>query len=97
MYETLPKGNRAIINKAITRAKEALREDNKASYSVGFAAGILEIENQTFVAVWCAVLTSQSKCHLGGGLNIELPKYLDDPFERLVRYALANAKDISSG
>lgn len=70
-----PEGNGEIIKKAIVRAKQALLE-SPSEYAVGFAEGVIIEKNKIFTSVWCAIVTSDSRIFLGGGLNVELSEPL---------------------
>jgi len=110
---SVPVGDSEIIQRAVTRARLALKAQ-KADIGVGFSDGVCENDTGFFTAAWCAVITRNGDCHLGGGLHIQLPDYLlnqmkagsllerdieeylqetiENPFEKLVEYAVAGLR-----
>ena len=71
----VPIGNTEISQRAISKAKEALN-DQDDDFVVAFCEGIIKLGSNYFTASWCAVLTRQGKLGLGGGTHIQLPAQL---------------------
>lgn len=74
-YNLVPVGNSEIITRAIKRARLS-RGSHEADFCVGFSEGIIECGKKFFTSAWCAIIATNGSCHLGGGLNIELPENL---------------------
>jgi non-canonical (house-cleaning) NTP pyrophosphatase len=72
---SVPIGDSKIIRRAIERARLAL-ECKDADLGVGFSEGVVRQGKSYFTAAWCAVVTRNGECHVGGGLHIPLPAHL---------------------
>jgi inosine/xanthosine triphosphatase len=56
---------------ATNRAHAAMQSG--ADYAVGFEGGVVETEHGIMTCPWCAVIDSESKCGVGGSVNMMLP------------------------
>lgn len=68
------------MKRSAERAKYVMDSQNP-EYAVGFAEGVIEIDNNYFSFAWCAVMTQEKVPHFGGGVMITLPQYLRDKID----------------
>lgn len=67
------------ISEAMKRSAERAKyvmDSQKPEYAVGFAEGVIVVDNKYFSFAWCAVMTQEKVPHFGGGVMIPLPQYL---------------------
>lgn len=70
-----PLDKQTTIRGAINRAKNALRQEQEADFSVGLEGGIEEIKNHGFFLICVAALyNKEGKIYLGIGSQLEIPR-----------------------
>ena len=70
-----PWGDDETRRGAENRARAALTHPDagEADYGVGFEGGVIETHLGLMTCAWCAVVTPDGRCGLGGGGNLMLP------------------------